>query len=562
MSVRWTDGREVSLAEQSFSQLLSIAETLRAEELVLTVPDGRSIAVLVNVSPMRTEAGEVESVVVTLQDLAPLQELERLRAEFLAMVSHELRTPLTSVKGSVTSLLDPASGLNPSEMTQFLRIIDAQTDRMRRLISDLLDVARIETGELPVSPEPADLAVLAREASNAFRSGGGRHAVLLELEPELPWVMADRLRLVQVLGNLINNAARNSPESSPIRVSAVGEGIQVAVSVSDEGRGIPAESLPHLFRKFSRLGGDDQGGDTGLGLAICKGIVEAHGGRIRAESGGPGLGATFTFTIPAVEGAGYVSPWAPVRRPGRAPRRMGAAEQVRVLAVDDDPQALRYVRDTLTGAGYTPVVTGDPGEALRLMAEERPRLVLLDLVLPGIDGVELMQGLLEIARVPVIFLSAYGQDQHIARAFDMGATDYVVKPFSPTELAARIRGALRRQELPEPSQPYVLGELAVDYGRRQVTLAGAPVQLTAIEYRLLAELAASAGRVATYGHLLQRVWELDPDADLRPMRTVMAGLRRKLRDNADNPVYIFTEPRVGYRMALPETAEPDEPASS
>ena len=557
LTVRWTDGREVSLAEQPFSQLLSIAETLRAEELVLTVPDGRSITVLVNVTPMRTEAGEVESVVVTLQDMAPLQEIERMRVEFLAMVSHELRTPLTSVKGSVTSLLDPAAGLNPSEMTQFLRIIDEQTDRMRRLISDLLDVARIETGELAVSPEPADLGVLVAEASNAFRAGGGRHAVQADLAPELPWVMADRLRLVQVLGNLIANAARNSPGASPIRVGAVAEGVHVAVSVSDEGRGIPAERLPHLFRKFSRVGGEEQGGDTGLGLAICRGIVEAHGGRIWAESGGPGLGATFTFTLPVVEGAGYVSPVAPVRRAARSPRRTAGAEQVRVLAVDDDPQALRYVRETLTGAGYAPVATGDPAEALRLMAEERPQLVLLDLVLPGVDGVELMQGLLNIATVPVIFLSAYGQDQLIARAFDMGATDYVVKPFSPTELAARIRAALRRQELPTPSEPFVLGDLVIDYVRRLVTLAGSPVHLTAIEYRLLAELAANAGRVLTYGHLLQRVWGLEPEGDLRPMRTVIASLRRKLGDDADNPSYIFTEPRVGYRMSQPETGGPE-----
>ena len=562
LTVRWTDGREVSLAEQPFSQLLSIAVTLRAEELLLSVPDGRSISVLVNVTPMRTEAGEVESVVVTLQDMAPLQEIERMRAEFLAMVSHELRTPLTSVKGSVTSLLDPASGLNPSEMTQFLRIIDEQTDRMRRLISDLLDVARIETGELAVSPEPAELGVLVAEASNAFRAGGGRHAIQADLGPELPWVMADRLRLVQVLGNLIANAARNSPGESPIRVGAVAEGVHVAVSVSDEGRGIPAERLPHLFRKFSRVGGEEHGGDTGLGLAICQGIVEAHGGRIWAESGGPGLGATFTFTLPVVEGAGYVSPLPPVQRTGRASRRMGAAEHMRVLAVDDDPQALRYVRDTLTQAGFAPLVTGDPAEAMRLMSEEKPHLVLLDVVLPGIDGVDLMKELLEIARVPVIFLSAYGQDQLIARAFDRGATDYVVKPFSPTELAARIRAALRRQELPEPPEPFVLGDLVIDYGARVVTMAGSPVRLTAIEYRTLAELSANAGRVTTYDYLLQQVWELDPGADLRPVRTVLANLRRKLCDDADNPSYIHTEPRVGYRMALPDKAEPDGLTSS
>ena len=560
LTVRWVDGREDSLAEVPFAQLLSVAETLRTEELVLTVPDGRSIAVLVNVTPMRTEAGEVESVVVTLQDMAPLQDQERMRAEFLAVVSHELRTPLTSVKGSVTNLLDPTARVNPSEMTQLLRIIDEQTDRMRRLISDLLDVARIETGELAVSPEPAELGVLVAEAGNAFRAGGGRHAVQTDLAPDLPWVMADRLRLVQVLGNLIGNAARNSPEASPIRVSAVAEGVHVAVAVSDEGRGIPAESLPYLFRKFSRVGGEAQGGDTGLGLAICRGIMEAHGGRIWAESGGPGLGARFTFTIPVVERAGYVSPATPVRRAGRSRRRLGGTDQARVLAVDDDPQALRYVRDTLTQAGFAPVTTGDPEDALRLMSETRPQLVLLDLMLPGVDGMGLMQELLEIARVPVIFLSAYGQEQLIARAFDMGATDYVVKPFSPTELAARIRAALRRQELPEPSEPFVLGDLVVNYVRRAVTVAGSPVHLTAIEYRTLVEMTANAGQVTTYGQLLGRVWEMDPEADLRPVRTVLASIRRKLGDEADNPVYIHTEPRVGYRMALPERAEPEEPA--
>ena len=505
MTIRRSDGQEISLEESPLAQLLMVGETVRAEEMQLRAPNGRSVTALVNATPIRSEGGAVETVVVTLQDMTALQEIERLRVEFLAMVSHELRTPLTSVKGSVTSLLDPAVALNPSEMTQFLRIIDVQTDRMRRLISDLLDVARIETGELAVSPEPAELGVLVAEASNAFRAGGGRHAIQSDLGPELPWVMADRLRLVQVLGNLIANAARNSPGASPIRVGAVAEGVHVAVSVSDEGRGIPAESLPHLFRKFSQVGGEEHGGDTGLGLAICQGIVEAHGGRIRAESDGPGLGATFTFTLPVVEGAGYSSAVAPGQRTGRASRRMGAAERMRVLAVDDDPQALRYVRDTLTQAGFAPVVTGDPAEAMRLMSEEKPQLVLLDVVLPGINGVDLMKELLEIARVPVIFLSAYGQDQLIARAFDMGATDYVVKPFSPTELAARIRAALRRQELPEPSERFVLGDLAVDYARRVVTLAGSPVRLTAIEYRTLAELTANAGRVTTYDYLLQQV---------------------------------------------------------
>ena len=224
---------------------------------------------------------------------------------------------------------------------------------------------------------------------------------------------------------------------------------------------------------------------------------------------------------------------------------------MRVLAVDDDPQALRYVRDALASAGYTPVVTGDPEEALRLVAEEKPDLVLLDLMLPGTDGIELMKDILGAGDVPVIFVSAYGRDELIARAFDMGAVDYVVKPFSPTELAARIRAALRRREAPEqaePTEPYTLGDLTIDYAERGVTLAGLPVRLIAIEYRMLAELSANAGRVVTYEHLLQRVWGAKSDGDVRPMRTVVSSLRRKLGDDADNPIYIFTEPRVGYRM--------------
>ena len=353
--------------------------------------------------------------------------------------------------------------------------------------------------------------------------------------------------MVQVLGNLLSNAARSSPESSPIRVSAVVEDVHVAVSVCDRGRGIPAESLPRLFYKFSRMDSGEHGVSAGLGLAVCKGIVEAHGGRIWAESDGPGLGAWFTFTIPTVEQAGHVSQALPVPPQARSSRRR-AAEQVRVLAVDDDPQALRHVRDALVKSHYTPIVTADPEEALRLVEEERPHLVLLDLTLPGADGIELLRGIAATADVPVIFLSAHDQEQLVSRALDMGAADYVVKPFSAVELAARIRAALRRQETPEPSAPYVLGDLTIDYALHRASLAGRPVQMTAIEYRTLAELSVNAGRVLTYEHLLRRIWRLDGDADLRPMRTAISSLRRKLGDDAEDPTYIFTELRVGYRM--------------
>ena len=560
LSVRRADGREIPLDELSMVEALSAGETVRAEEVAFSVPDGRRVTALVNATPIRSEEGEMESMVVTIQDMTPLEELERLRAEFLAMVSHELRTPLATVRGSVSTLLEEPSDMHPAEVRQFHRIIFEQTDRMRELIADLLDVARIETGTLSVTPEPTDLATLTGEAGSNFRIGGYRHSVLINIPPGLPWVMADRSRIVQVLGNLLANAARHAPESSAISISAAPGDLHVAVSVSDEGRGISAENLPYLFRKFSRIEGEEKEGDTGLGLAVCKGIVEAHGGRIWAESDGLGLGARFIFTIPTVEQSGFVSPPSPPQISTR-PSSRSVREQVRIVAVDDEPQALRYIRDTLVKAGYAVVATANPDDVPRLMEEEKPHLVLLDLMLPGADGVELMKDVLEMGDVPVIFVSAYGQDGLVARAFENGADDYVVKPFSPTELVARIRAALRRRTTSEPAAPYVSGDLTIDYAERLVTLAGSPLSLAAIQYRLLVELSANAGRVLTYEHLLRRVWGSDGDADVRPIRTAISAIRRMLGDDADNPTYIFTELRVGYKMPKADTPGARPPAT-
>ena len=148
-----------------------------------------------------------------------------------------------------------------------------------------------------------------------------------------------------------------------------------------------------------------------------------------------------------------------------------------------------------------------------------------------------------------------------ARAFDLGAADYVVKPFSPTELAARIRAALRKRAAPElaqPSEPYVRGDLTIDYSQRRVTVAGRPVEFTIIEYWMLVELSANAGRPLTHEHLLQRVWGPDKGEDSAPVRNIVRRLRRKLGDDADNPGYIFAEPSVGYRMERSDGQEPEE----
>ena len=383
MTCRFPDGREITLDELRLAQQLRKTTTVRAEEILLSVPDGRGVRILVNATAIRSADGAVESVVATMQDLTPLSELERLQTEFLGMVSHELRAPLTSIKGSAATLLRPSPELDPAEMREFHRIIDDQADHMIGLISDLLDAGRIETGTLSVAPEPSEVASLVDRARNTFLSAGGKHAVRIDLPPDLPRVMADRRRIIQVLNNLLSNASKHSPDASTIRVAAAQDGVHVAISVSDEGQGVPPEQLPHLFRKHAGLvGGDRGGGDAGygLGLAICKGLVEAQGGRIWAESDGPGRGTRFTFAIPVAEEAagaatGVVASRSASPREGREPAC--------ILVVDDDPRTLRCVRDALIPAGYAPVVSpaqaggtgtlpaGRPGHRLRATQGDR-----------------------------------------------------------------------------------------------------------------------------------------------------------------------------------------------
>ncbi len=227
-------------------------------------------------------------------------------------------------------------------------------------------------------------------------------------------------RIVQVLNNLIASAARYSEASSVIRLTAVREDIHVAISVADEGTGVAADLLPHLFGKFSGIdtvNGKRRASDTGLGLAICKGIVEAHGGRVGAESDGPGLGTTLTFTVPAAEKipGGSVPETVSKTEHSRDPHRPGD----KILVVDDDPQTLKYVRDTPTKEGYTITVTADPEEVAPLIKSFKPERVLLDLMLPGTDGFVLMEDIVEVYSAPVIFLSGYGNGEIVARASDI-----------------------------------------------------------------------------------------------------------------------------------------------
>ncbi len=201
-------------------------------------------------------------------------------------------------------------------------------------------------------------------------------------------------------------------------------------------------------------------------------------------------------------------------------------------------------------AGYAPLVTGEAQDLVQVIRSERPKLVLLDLMLPDADGIELMQEVRKHFDLPVIFISGYGRDETVARALDSGAADYLVKPFSSAELVARVRATLRRHERPEP---FVLGDLAIDYGRRRVTVGGSAVALTATEYELLRVLSLDAEGVVPYDTLLNRMWSGRSGAGANLVRIAVKNLRRKLGEDAASTAYIFSERGVGSRM--PDPAE-------
>jgi PAS domain S-box-containing protein len=272
------------------------------DDVVLMLPSGEQIPVEHISAPIRDATGEVRGAVHVFRDLRPQREVEQLKANIISLVSHELRTPLSHIKGYASSLLQPDVEWDPETQRDFIASIERQADRLARLISDLLEISRLDAGGTarlePVAVAPATLIERGLRQAEPFL---GNHPITVDLASDLPLVRADPSHLERVLSNLVENAAKYSPDGAPIRINVTYDPPQVTFAVADCGPGLTADEKAHLFERFYRSPRvKHRTPGTGLGLAICKEIIQAHGGQIWAESV-EGHGSTFRFTLPLAD---------------------------------------------------------------------------------------------------------------------------------------------------------------------------------------------------------------------------------------------------------------------
>ncbi len=366
-------------------------------------------------------------------------EADRLKSQFLANMSHELRTPMNSIIGFSEILVERLHDRIDGKHLNFLKHILASGQHLLGIINDILDLSKIEAGRMEIYPEFFAIEPVVESVCHVMRGmSNARPQFEIEVPQDLPQIEADLAKFKQVLFNLVSNAVKFSPPEKPITISARFEGRDqsdgwITVDVRDEGIGIEPENHAVIFEEFRQVDGTARRefGGTGLGLALVKKFVELQGGHIRVESE-PGKGSTFSFSLPVRSRAAIVT-----RTPELDELTDGKGSE-RVLVVEDDAHAYELLAAALASAGYLAVRARHGEEALRLARETHPMAVTLDLVLPGLDGWEVLKKLkadLGTREIPVVIISMV-DNRELGLA--LGADDYFVKPVDRDRLLKRI----------------------------------------------------------------------------------------------------------------------------
>jgi signal transduction histidine kinase/CheY-like chemotaxis protein len=360
-----------------------------------------------------------------------IREADRMKSQFLATMSHELRTPMNSIIGFSEILSERLSTTIDPKHLGFLEHIHTSGRHLLNIINDILDLSKIEAGKMEIHADEFAVAPVIESVCKVMRGMQQQTPnIIVEVPPELPPIETDLVKFKQVLFNLLSNAVKFSPRGAPITVRASVDGGAITVTVRDQGIGIDAEHHALIFEEFRQVDSTARRefGGTGLGLALVKKFVELQGGSVRVDSAA-GHGSTFSFTLPVRSRAAIVT-----RTPDPAVERVD-----RVLVVEDDPNAYELISSALRSAGFLSIRARHGDDALRLAREMRPIAVTLDLVLPGLDGWEVLKRLKNdeaTKHLPVVIISMVdNRDLGLA----LGADDYFIKPVDRPRLLERLR---------------------------------------------------------------------------------------------------------------------------
>lgn len=424
-----------------------IAPLLRGEkpslayETVHRRKDGTELPVEVFLQLVEEYGGKRLFVAIS-RDLTERRNIDKLKSEFISTVSHELRTPLTSILGSLGLLRGGVAGELPAEFKPMIDIAFHNSERLVRLINDILDIEKIDAGKMRFELKTVELMPLVEQAVEVNRGYADHHQVTLALVDTAPGarVEVDPDRFAQLLANLLSNAAKYSPSGGQVTVAVRDTGDMLRVEVTDQGPGIPKEFHERIFHKFSQAdsAGDKQKGGTGLGLSISKAIVERMGGMIGFESE-PGHGATFYFELPHAGGA------------ANATTNDKDDFPPRVLVCEGNPEFSGDLRDMLEQRGYRVDVAHSAEETRQLLAQQRYSAMTLDIVLPGQDGVSLMRELKsspDTANLPIVMVSAYASAGQQRMLDGLAVLELLDKPIDPERLFAMMREQSRRTQGP------------------------------------------------------------------------------------------------------------------
>jgi DNA-binding response OmpR family regulator/signal transduction histidine kinase len=513
--------------------------------------------------PVRDDLDQLLGRGVLLDDITLERTSAQTRNETLALAAHELKTPLAIIKGCATTLLGNSMRWDAAALREMLQMIDTQTDRLHDILNTLLDVWRMDAGLQNLRFSVVHFSKLLEQLLERWRKNAPRHQFTFDVPSEDIMIQCDALRIEQTLNHLLNNAVAYSPMGSVIKVQLETNEEEICLSISDQGIGIAPEHLDRIFDRFYRITrGEERATGSGLGLSIVRASIEAHGGKIWADSPGIGLGTTFYCTLPftppvkieplhstPVENTMASSSSGPLTLPRTGPLRQ--SQRSKIIVVENDARISRYLRAHLEQR-YQVHTVSHGIQLLRQLDLEEPDIILLAARLADMNGAEVLQRLREFSAIPVMILCDNADEDEHVRFLDLGADDLMLKPFSIKELLARIRVLLRHSIVQGEQQTtdviFRTGELTIDYAQHQVHVQGRHIQLSRTEYKLLCTLAQNAGRVLTHELLLERVWGAEYNREVDFIWVYISRLRRKIEADPRHPRYILTVPDVGYQL--------------